>query len=89
MSEWKLANVTPLFKKGDKSNPGDYRPISLTSVVCKLMESILRDKIVKFLEKNIIIRHSQHGFCNKRSSLTNLLDFLHDIYEMYEEGRGC
>ena len=43
VSEWKLANVTPLFKKGDKSNPGNYRPISLASVVCKLMESILRE----------------------------------------------
>ena len=88
VSEWKLANVTPLFKKGDKSNPGNYRPISLTSVVCKLMESILRDKIVEFLEKNNIIRDSQHGFRNRRSCLTNLLDFLHDIYEMYEEGRA-
>ena len=62
MSEWKLANVTPLFKKGDKSNPGNYRPISLTSVVCKLMESILRDKIVEFLEKNNIIRDSHTVF---------------------------
>ena len=56
VSEWKLANVAPLFKKGDKSNPGNYRPISLTSVVCKLMESILRDKTVEFLEKNNIFR---------------------------------
>ena len=90
VSEWKLANVTPLFKKGDKSNPSNYRPISLTSVVCKLMESILRDKIVEFLEKKNIIRDSQHGFRfhNRRSCLTNLLDFLHDIYEMYEEGRA-
>ena len=88
MRDWKLANVTPLFKKGDKSNPGNYRQISLTSVVCKLMESILRDKIVEFLEKNNIIKDSQHGFRNKRSCLTNLLDFLHDIYEMYEEGRA-
>ena len=46
-----------------------------------------RDKIVEFLEKNYIIRDSQHGFHNKRSCLTNL-DFLHDIYEMYEEGRA-
>ena len=88
VSEWKSANVTPLFKKGDKSNHSNYRPISLTSVVCKLMESILRDKIVEFLEKNNIIRDSQHGFRNRRSCLTNLLDFLHDIYEMYEEGRA-
>ena len=65
--KWKLANVTPLFKKEDKSNPGNYRPIGLTSVVCKLMESILRDKIVEFFEKNNIIRDSQHGFRNKPS----------------------
>ena len=88
MSEWKLDNITPLFNKGDKSNLGNYRPISLTSVVCKLMESILRDKIVEFLEKNNIIRDSQHGFRNRRSCLTNLLDLLHNIYEMYEEGRA-
>ena len=42
--DWKLANVTPIFKKGNKSHPGNYRPISLTSVVSKLMESILRDR---------------------------------------------
>ena len=88
VSEWKLANVTPLFKKGDQSNPGNYRPMSLTSVVCKLMESILRDKIVEFLEKSNIIRDSQHSFRNKRSCLINLLDFLHDRYEMCEEGRA-
>ena len=50
------------------------------------MESILRDKIVEFLEKNNIIRDSQHGFRNKRSCLTNL-DFLHDIDEVCEGGR--
>ena len=85
---WKLANVTPLFKKGDKSCPGNYRPISLTSVVCKLMESILRNKIVEFLEEHKIITDTQHGFRNKRSCLTNLLDFLYDVFEMYEEGRA-
>ena len=52
------------------------------------MESILRDKIVEFLGKNNIIRDLQLGFRNKRSCLTNLLDFLHDIYEMYEEERA-
>ena len=55
VSEWKLANVTPLFKKGNKFNPGNYRPISLTSVICKLMESILRDRIVEFLEKSKLV----------------------------------
>lgn len=85
---WKLANVSPLFKKGLKSDPSNYRPISLTSIVCKLMESILKEKIVQFLEENNVINDTQHGFRNKRSCLTNLLDFLHGVYEMYEEGRA-
>ena len=84
-NEFKLANVTPIFKKGDKSEPGNYRPISLTSVVGKLLESILRDKIVEHLENNELIRDSQHGFRRKRSCLTNLLDFFHDIFNIYDD----
>lgn len=86
--EWKLANVTPIFKKGNKSSPGNYRPISLTSVVCKLLETIIRDKIVTFLEENNIIKNSQHGFRNKRSCLTNLLDFFNEVYNSYDEDRA-
>ena len=87
-SDWKLANVTPIFKKGDKSHPGNYRPISLTSIVCKLMETIIRDNMVKFFEENNIINNSQHGFCSKRSCLTNLLDFFHYIFEVFDESRS-
>ena len=86
--DWKLANVTPIFKKGDKSQTRNYRPISLTSVVGKLMETVLRDKVVAFLESNNIINESQHGFRNKRSCLTNLLDFFHDIYNLYDNTRA-
>ena len=80
-SVWKRANATPIFKKWDKSQPGNYRPIRHTSVVCKLMETIIRDNVVKFLEDNYVIKSSQHGFRNKRSCLTNLLDFFHNVYE--------
>jgi hypothetical protein len=45
--EWKCANITSLFKKGTKSDPANYRPVSLTSVVCKVMEGLIREKIVK------------------------------------------
>ena len=69
-SEWKCANVTPIFKKGSKASPNNYRPVSLTSVVCKVMESIIKDKIVDHLCMNNLIFKSQHGFMKKRSCLT-------------------
>jgi hypothetical protein len=53
-SDWKEANVTPIFKTGAKSQPSNYRPVSLTSVACKMMESLIRDKITDHLELNII-----------------------------------
>ena len=48
-SEWKEANVTPLFKKGSRSKTQNYRPVSLTSVLCKLIETFIRDHTVDFL----------------------------------------
>ena len=87
-SDWKLANVTPIFKKGEKSQPGNYRPISLTSVICKLMETIIRENMVTFFEENHIINSSQHGFRSKRSCLTNLLDFFHYIFDAYDESKS-
>jgi hypothetical protein len=49
---WKEGNITALFKKGDKSNPGNYRPVSLSSVICKLMEILVRVIIVNHMIKN-------------------------------------
>ena len=74
---WKCANVTPIFKKGRKHLAGNYRPISLTSIISKLLENIVRDRITAHLEQNSIIRESQHGFRMHKSCVTNLLDFYH------------
>jgi hypothetical protein len=60
--EWKDAHVSPIFKKGKKTDPGNYRPVSLTSVVCKCMESILRDAIMTHMSDNRILSNCQHGF---------------------------
>jgi len=49
--DWKTANIVPIYKKGDRADPNNYRPVSLTSVPCKLMESIIKDNIAGFLEK--------------------------------------
>ena len=80
--------MLPQYKKKDKSLPINYRPISLTSVVVKLMETIIRDKLVTFLEENSMINNSQHGFRNKRSCLTNLLDFYNDVSNIYDETKA-
>ena len=86
--DWKLANVTPIQKKGNKAQPCNYRPISLTSIVGKIMETIMRDKLVNFLEENSLIKNSQHGFCNKRSCVTNFFDFYNDVFNIFDESKA-
>ena len=86
-SDWKRANVSPIFKKGVRSLPGNYRPVSLTSVVCKVLESIIRDSIVKYFDDNNMIGDSQHGFRQHRSCLTNLLEFMEDMTSAIDRGR--
>ena len=60
--DWKLAKVIPIFKKGKKSDPINYRPVSLTLTVCKIMETIIRDKITEHLEEQDLIDKAQNGF---------------------------
>ena len=84
--DWRRANVVPIFKKGEKSNPGNYRPVSLTSIPGKIMESILRDHLLDFLEGNALIRDSQHGFRRRRNCLTNLLEFYDWATEERDKG---
>ena len=86
--DWRTAHVVPLFKKGSKSKPSNYRPVSLTSVVGKLMEKILRDNIYKHLDKQGLIRNSQHGFMPGRSCLTNLLEFFEEVTREIDEGKA-
>ena len=60
--DWNRANVSPIFKKGNRIDPMNYRPVSLTSVPCKIMEKILRREIVEHLEKHNLLQNYQHGF---------------------------
>jgi len=85
-ADWKEANVTPIFKKGSKSVPSNYRPVSLTSVACKIMESLIRDDVTKHLEVNKLIKGSQHGFMKGRSCTTNLLEFLEKATTVVDGG---
>ena len=78
-SEWKEAIIMLQFKKGSSNKSENYRPVSLTLVVCKLLETLISGHKVEFLVKHKLINTSQHGFLNARSCLTNLLCFLKKI----------
>ena len=71
---FKQVNVTPIFKKGCKVSASNYRPISLTSVPCKVMESLQHHAILAHLVGAKLIAPEQHGFLPRRSCATNLLE---------------
>ena len=84
--EWKWANVTPIYKKGSKGLPGNYRPVSLTCILCKVMESVIRDSIVEHLTSKSLLRQSQHGFMRGKSTVTNLLEYLEELTMAIDRG---
>ena len=84
--EWKEANIIPLFKKGSRNKSENYRPVNLTSVVCKLLERLIKDHMVDFLVKHKLLNSSQHGFLKARSCLTNMLCFLEEITKWIDVG---
>ena len=85
-ADWKDANVVPVFKGGCRSGATNYRPVSLTSQLSKVFETIVRDQVVEFLEGNKLIRDSQHGFRKGSSCLTNTLLFLDKVLHSVDEG---
>ena len=80
------SKFNPIFKKGLQSDKKNYRPISLTSIVGKLLEGIIRERVQKFLKENKLINSSQRGFTKGKSCLTNLIEFFERIFERYDKG---
>ena len=84
--EWKQANVTPIYKKGSRSDVGNYRPISLTSVCCKVMERLVRHALLDHMICNGFLSESQHGFVRGRSCTTQLLKVVDKWTEILDRG---
>jgi hypothetical protein len=83
-SVWKSATVVALFKKGSKSDPLNYRPVSLTCILCKVYEKLIRSHIVNYIEDSISTQ--QHGFVRGKSCLSNLLETVDTILDILDSG---
>ena len=76
--DWQLGEVVPIFKKGSRHNPANYRPVSLTAVPSKVLESLVRDKIIQHVLESELLHPSQHGFLPKRSCATQLIEVIEE-----------
>ena len=78
-ADWKRAMITPIFKKGLRNDPTNYRPISLTSIICKVLERIIYSHIMSNLECHNVLNNAQFGFRQRRSADLQLLQTVHDL----------
>ena len=85
-SDWKHANVAPIYKKGEKYDPANYRPVSLTCVASKLMEHIVCCSLMSHASNHGLLYKLQHGFRDQRSCETQLLEFIQDVTNNMQQG---
>ena len=86
--EWKLGTVVPIFKKGNRQDPGNYRPVSLTAVPCKILETLIRDCLMTHLMTEGLLHSDQHGFRPRKSCSSQLLEVLQDWSCSVEHGES-
>ena len=84
--DWKSAKIAPVYKKGDRSQPSNYRPISLTSICCKVIEHIIHSSVITHLENHHILSDHQHGFRKRRSTETQLILTIQDLVHNLNAG---
>ncbi|GAB0181797.1 mitochondrial enolase superfamily member 1 [Grus japonensis] len=86
--DWRKDSFALVFKKGKKKDPGNYRPVSLTSIPGKVMEQLILGIISKHVEEKKVIGSGQHGFTKGKSCLTNLIAFYDGMTGWVDEGRA-
>ena len=85
-SKWKEADISAIYKKGDKHDPENYRPISLTSIICKIMESLIKESLLEFLKNTNALSDRQFSFLPGRSTVLQLLNILDKWTEALDNG---
>ena len=85
--DWKVANVVPIFKKGSKHLPVNYRPVSLTCVCSKVKEHVIVSQVNRHLESQGILDRNQHGFWRGLSTETQLIDFIQELHTGTANGK--
>jgi len=85
-NEWREGCITALFKKGNRKHASNYRPVSLTCILCKLLETFVKDHIVDHMKKNLLFSPKQFGFISGRSTTLQLLYVLDKWTEMLDNG---
>jgi len=85
-TEWKMANVVPVFKKDDKQNVKNYRPVSLLPIFGKIFERLIYKEMYSFFIENNLISQNQSGFKQGDSCTNQLVSITHDIYKSLDQG---
>ena len=86
--DWKLENITPVYKKGDRSKPANYRPISLTCVCSKLIDHIIVSNVMSHFTNNDVLSDRQHGFRARRSCESQLLSLTQRAIQVLRNADG-
>ena len=85
-SDWRTGSIAAVHKTDNKNDPANYRPISVTCVICKIMESVIRDSIIEYFFENRFFSDKQYAFIKGRSTTLQLLRIMDDWTEFLASG---